>query len=171
MGQVHTGPRSTAGRMFSEQPERMAAAWRRERYSETGRQGTPDNLLDGCIEAFVREIGNTLLGVSGPAWGRSRGVLRLSSARGTRALYEEFGALRRCLLDALHVVDAPAEEQHAVIHAIDEAVDCSIAMCRRLREPTAAAPRVPFGGLMVEVIEPSPRPHVRPEANRAEVTH
>lgn len=171
MGQVHTGPRSTAGRMFSEQPERMAAAWRRERYAETGRQGAPDNLLDGCIEAFVREIGLNLMGASGPAWSRTRGVLKLSTTRGTRALYEEFGAVRRCLLDALHVVDAPASEQHAVIVAVDEAVDCAIAMCRRLREPTAPQPRITFGGLMVEVIEPAPRPHVQPETGRLAATH
>ncbi len=168
MGEVHAAPRSTAGRMFSEQPERIAAAWRRERYTEGGRQGAPDNLLDGCIEAFVRQVGHTLLGQRGPTWSRTGGVLRLSTTRGTRALYEEFGAVRRCLLDALHVLDAPAAEQHAVILAVDEAVDSAIAMCRRLRDPNAAAPRIPFGGLMVEMIEAAPRPQVRSDGARAE---
>ena len=152
--------RGVAARMFIGQPERLAAAWRRERCAEAGRGEVPDNLLDACVESFIREMGLCLSGAPGVAWARTRGVLRLSVARGARRLYEEFGALRRCLLDALTVSDAPVADQQAVIEQIDHAVASSLGHLRVLEDPSAEGPEVPFGGLVVEVIEPRTRPHV-----------
>src|SRR5919106_3484339 len=99
-----------AGTLFIERPERIAAAWRRERYQEAARGSSARNLLDDVVEDFIRQIGHTLAGDAGSAWGRTTGVLRLSVARGTRALCEEFGTLRGCLLTALKVLDASPRE-------------------------------------------------------------
>lgn len=158
MAGAGTVARGTAGRMFSEQPERLAAAWRRERFAETGKRAVPDNLLDGCVEDFVRQIGNSLRGMTGSAWARTRGVLRLSLMRGDRGIYEEFGALRRCLIDAVLVADATPAEQKQISVAIEEAVDSALTQLRRLENPSYPAPEVTFGGLVVEVVEAQLRP-------------
>lgn len=163
MVQAKSAKRGAAAKMFIDQPERLAAAWRRERFSSAGGEHLPESLLDGCVESFVREIGYALGGVAGPAWSRARGVLRLSLSRCPSALYEEFGALRRCLLDALQVVDAEPAQQHQVVACIDEAVSSCLATCRRLENPSLPQPRISFGGLVIELIEPHPRPHAAAE--------
>lgn len=161
--------RGAAGRMMAEQPERLAAAWRRERFTETGKRAVPDNLLDGCVEDFVRQIGQSLRGVNGPAWSRTRGVLRLSLVRGERALFEEFGALRRCLVDALQVVDADTTEHQMIVTSIDQAIDSARASLRRLENPALPAPKIAFGGLVIELIEAQPRPAAVVQASSAPV--
>src|SRR5688500_1372882 len=108
-----------AARLFIEQPERLAAAWRRERWQSSGKKNMPDNLLDGVVEDFVRQIGHSLRGVHDAPGSRTRGVLRLSLLRGDRALSEEFSALRRCLVDALAVVGASSKEHAVVVNAVD----------------------------------------------------
>lgn len=147
--------RMAAARLFANQPERVAAAWRRVRYAQT-KKGQPNlalNLLDSVIEPFVREIGFQLAGKTGNAWTRTTGVLRVSPERGPRGLYEEFAVLRRCLTDALDVVGASAEVRARVSACVDEAVDSSIAHMVQLGSAEAEAPAVPFGGLVVEYFE------------------
>lgn len=147
-----------SGRVFSKRTDRLAAAWRAVR-CVGGTQGEqPNNLLDCVVEPFVREIGLSLQGREGSAWSRSTGVLRLSAARGARGLYEEFAALRRCLLDAVEVLQGSPEDRAVINAAIDDAVDSSVALCEQLLNRDADGPRVPFGGLVVEYFEPSLRP-------------
>ncbi len=139
--------------MFTNQPERLAAAWRRVLYSRAGDDGVPDNLLDGVVEDFIRQTGRALEGASGNAWERTRGVLRISTTRGVRVLIDELGALRRCMLDALKVLGAPPKEASTVSHCIQQAAESAAAYHRRLIDPGAPAPKVLFGGLVVEVVE------------------
>jgi hypothetical protein len=142
-----------AARVFSQQPDRVAAAWRRVRYAE-GRKGeVPHNLLDDVVEPFICEVGRSLAGDPGSAWGRTRAVLRLSPERGVRALYEEFAALRRCLVDALEVLGGTEDDRTTINRAVDEAVDSAVAYFQRLSDASADAPRVAFGGLVVEFFE------------------
>lgn len=147
--------RMAAARLFANQPERVAAAWRRVRYAQSkkGQTHLPMNLLDGLIEPFVREIGFMLAGKAGSAWSRTTGVLRVSPERGPRGLYEEFAVLRKCLTDALDVVGASAEVRARVSASVDEAVDSAIAHLVQLGSDGAEAPAVPFGGIVVEYFE------------------
>ena len=146
-----------AARVFSQQPDRVAAAWRRVRYAEGPKGEVPHNLLDDVVEPFICEVGRSLAGDPSSAWGRTRAVLRLSPERGVRALYEEFAALRRCLVDALEVLGGTDEDRGAINRAVDEAVDSAVASFLRLSDAGAEAPRVPFGGLVVEFFErPNP---------------
>ncbi|HET9451839.1 MAG TPA: hypothetical protein VFO83_13185, partial [Aggregicoccus sp.] len=129
-----------AARVFSQQPDRVAAAWRRVRYAE-GRKGeVPHNLLDDVVEPFICELGRSLAGEASSAWGRTRGVLRLSPERGVRALYDEFAALRRCLVDALEVLGGTDEDRATVNRAVDEAVDSAVAYFQQLSDGRAEAP-------------------------------
>ena len=158
-----------AARVFSQQPDRVAAAWRRVRYAE-GRKGeVPHNLLDDVVEPFICEVGRGLSGAPGSAWARTRGVLRLSPERGVRALYDEFAALRRCLVDALEVLGGTDADRDVINRAVDEAVDSAVAYFQQLSDGRAEAPRVPFGGLVVEFFErPTPsRTRTAPERLRA----
>ena len=148
-----------AGTLFIERPERLAAAWRRDRYQEAARGTSARNLLDNVVEDFIRQIGHTLAGVAGSAWGRTSGVLRLSIARGSRALCDEFGSLRACLLTALKVVDASPRDWEAVVVSVEEALTCALGHWRRLENPALPPPVLPFGGLVVQVIEPRQHPH------------
>jgi hypothetical protein len=116
----------------------------------------PHNLLDDVVEPFICEVGRSLYGDPSSAWGRTRAVLRLSPERGVRALYDEFAALRRCLVDALEVLGGTDEDRTTVNRAVDEAVDSAVAYFQQLSDARAEAPRVPFGGLVVEFFE---RPH------------
>src|SRR5690349_3139233 len=72
----------SVGRVFSSRPDRLAAAWRRVRYSQTKKGTIPENLLDTLVEPFIQEIGRNLCGAQGSAWTRTRGVLRVSAGRG-----------------------------------------------------------------------------------------
>jgi hypothetical protein len=139
-------------RVFSQQPHRIAAAWRRMRHVES-RGTAPTSLLDGLVEPFIHELGLSLAGDETSAWSRTRAVLRLSSTRGARSLHEEFASLRRCLVDAVEVLGGGDEERATVNRAVDEAVDSAVALLERLMEPTAEGPRIPFGGLVVEHFE------------------
>ncbi|MGA9524278.1 MAG: hypothetical protein WBV82_22680 [Myxococcaceae bacterium] len=154
--------------MFTNQPERLAAAWRRVLYSRAGNEGVPDNLLDGVVEDFIRQTGRALEGVTGDAWNRTRGVLRISTTRGVRALIDEFGALRRCMLDALNVLGAPPNEASTVAHCVQQAAESAAAYHRRLIDPGAPAPKVHFGGLVVEVVEPRKPPVLVLQPSRSE---
>jgi hypothetical protein len=98
-------------------------------------------------------VGFALSGRDGSPWTRSRGVLRISPQRGPHALFDEFAALRRCLNDAIDVLGGGQGERLLVNAALDEAVDSAVALCRRMEQPEAPAPKVPFGGLVVEVYE------------------
>jgi hypothetical protein len=139
-------------RVFSQQPHRIAAAWRRMRHVES--KGAPTaSLLDGLVEPFIHELGLSLAGDETSAWSRTRAVLRLSTSRGARGLHEEFASLRRCLVDAVEVLGGGDAERVTVNRAVDEAVDSAVALLERLHAPEAAEPRIPFGGLVVEHFE------------------
>ncbi|NOK23941.1 hypothetical protein HMI50_43955 [Corallococcus carmarthensis] len=143
-----------AARVFSRQPERIAALWRRMRLAAHEGQGVPSaSLLDGLVEPFVRELGLTLEGVESSPWSRTRAVLRLAPERGARALHDEFALLRRCLVDALEVLGGGDAERQRINRALDEAVDSAVALLQRMADPKADGPRVPFGGLVVEYFE------------------
>ena len=144
---------SKAVRLFTRQPDRLAAAWRRVCFG-AGPQNEPSaQLLDAVVEPFVKEVGHALAGAAGSAWSRCRGVLRVSPAQGTKKLFDEFAALRRCLHDALEVTGGQPGEREAIDTAIDEAVDSSMAIYERYLNPKAQGPKIPFGGLVVELFD------------------
>ncbi len=160
--------RKAAGlaRFFRQQPDRIAALWRRTRLASEG-DGSQAFLgqLDGLVEPFIREVGRSLEGEETSPWSRTRAVLRLSPERGARALYDEFAALRRCLVDASEVLGGGDWERERINRAVDEAVDSAVALLQRLKDPRAAGPRVPFGGLVVEYFErPSRARRASPDA-------
>ncbi len=141
-------------RVFEGQPERLAAAWRRVRYSELKKNGTPPrNQLDSVVEPFIREVGRTLEGAEGCAWSRTRAVLRLTTQRGSRVLNDEFAALRRCLLDAVETLGGGDSERAVVNQALDEAVTSAGELVEHLANPFAPKPRVPFAGLVVQCFD------------------
>jgi hypothetical protein len=144
-------------RMFMEQPERIAAAWRRARFAEVSREEPPpSNQLDGVAAPFIRELGRSLGGTEGSPWSRTRAVLRLSPGRGEEALRQEFEALRQCLLDAVAAQGGSEAERLLVERAMDEAEASAVAQLGRLGNPLAPRPRVPFAGLVVQVFERPP---------------
>jgi hypothetical protein len=152
-------------RVFAEQPERLAAAWRRVRFAETRKDGqAPRNQLDSVVEPFIREVGRSMEGKEGSPWSRTRAVLRLAPRHGGRALHEELAALRRCLVDAVEALGGGDEERTVVNRALDEAVDSAAALMERLTNPLALRPRVPFGGLVVQFFERSESARVQPSA-------
>jgi hypothetical protein len=139
-----------------EQPERLAAAWRRVRFAEAKKNGqVPRNQLDSVVAPFIREVGRSMEGKDGSPWSRTRAVLRLAPKRGVRALHEEFATLRQCLLDAIEALGGGEEERTVVNRALDEAVDSAVALMERLANPLAPRPRVPFAGLVVQFFERS----------------
>ena len=146
---------SKAVRLFTCQPDRLAAAWRRVCFSQGDQTEASAQLLDAVVEPLVREIGNTLAGARGSAWARCAGVLRVAPSQGTRRLYDEFAALRRCLHDALDVIGAQPGERAAIDAAVDEAIDSSVAIYESYLDPQAVPPKVPFGGLVVELFDRS----------------
>jgi hypothetical protein len=150
----HARRRAGVARVFVGQPERLAAAWRRMRFAEARKDGSPPrNQLDGVVESFVREVGRSLEGAGGSAWGRTRAVLRLSPRRGTKALHEEFAALRRCMLDAVETLGGGDEERAVISQALDEAVTSTGELLAHLSNPFAPKPQVPFAGLVVQCFE------------------
>ncbi|HLL04323.1 MAG TPA: hypothetical protein VK539_27305 [Myxococcaceae bacterium] len=140
-------------RVFTQQPDRLAAAWRRVRCLGASQVHPPNSLLDGLVESFIRELGHSLAGEETSPWSRTRAVLRLSPERGARGLYDEFAVLRRCLVDAVEVLGGGDPERAVVNRALDEAVDSAVALQQRLADVAAEGPRVPFGGLVVEYFE------------------
>ncbi len=152
-------------RFFRQQPDRIAALWRRMLLSAQEADAPQLSQLDGLVEPFIREVGRSLEGEESSPWSRTRAVLRLSPERGARALYDEFAALRRCLVDAAEVLGGGDWEREQINRAVDEAVDCAVALLQRLRNARADGPRVPFGGLVVEYFErPSQVRRAPPEA-------
>ncbi|HYO51937.1 hypothetical protein [Archangium sp.] len=146
--------RAGVARVFAGQPDRLAAAWRRVRFAEARKDGSPPrNQLDSVVEPFIREVGRSLEGKEGSPWSRTRAVLRLAPRRGVRALHEEFAALRHCLVDAVETLGGGDAERAMVNQALDEAVDSAVALMQRLANPLAARPRVPFAGLVVQLFE------------------
>lgn len=155
-------------RVFTQQPDRLAAAWRRVRCMGGGAQLSPAHgLLDGLVEPFIREVGQSLGGDESSAWSRTRAVLRLSPDRGARGLYDEFALLRRCLVDAVEVLGGGDSERAVVNRAVDEAVDSAVALLQRLTDASAEGPRVPFGGLVVEWFERPSEARVQPSTGTA----
>jgi hypothetical protein len=141
-------------RFYRQQPDRIAALWRRMRLATEAEGAVPPlGQLDGLVEPFIREVGRTLEGEESSPWSRTRAVLRLSPERGARALYDEFAALRRCLVDASEVLGGGDWERERINRAVDEAVDSAVALLQRLKDPRADGPRVAFGGLVVEYFE------------------
>ncbi|EPX55816.1 hypothetical protein D187_008377 [Cystobacter fuscus DSM 2262] len=150
----HARRRAGVARVFVGQPERLAAAWRRMRFAEARKDGSPPcNQLESVVEPFIREVGRTLEGVEGSAWSRTRAVLRLSSRRGSRVLNDEFTALRRCMLDAVETLGGGDAERAVVNQALDEAVSSTEELVEHLANPFAPKPRVPFAGLVVQCFE------------------
>ena len=158
MAQASSSVTASVARVFTQQPDRVAAAWRRVRFAQAKHTAVPSNLLDNVVEPFVRELGSYLAGKPGSPWSRTSGVLRISPERGARGLYEEFAALRRCLQDALEVLGGDGSQRAAVNAALDEAVDSSVALFQLTQDPTGESPRVPFGGLVVEFFENAAAP-------------
>jgi hypothetical protein len=158
-------------RVFTQQPDRLAAAWRRVRCIGGSKLHPPQSLLDGLVEPFIREVGRTLDGESTSPWARTHAVLRLSQERGARGLYEEFALLRRCMVDAVEVLGGGDPERAVVNRAVDEAVDSAVALLQRLVDASAEGPRVPFGGLVVEWFDPPAGTRLQPAsgAERAEL--
>ncbi|HEX8705231.1 MAG TPA: hypothetical protein VF815_40745 [Myxococcaceae bacterium] len=158
-------------RVFTQQPDRLAAAWRRVRCLGASQVHPPNSLLDGLVESFIREVGHSLAGLESSAWSRTRAVLRLSPERGARGLYDEFAVLRRCLVDAVEVLGGGDPERAVVNRALDEAVDSAVALQQRLVDTAAEGPRVPFGGLVVECFERPSEVRTQPSSgqDRAEM--
>ncbi|WP_422723987.1 hypothetical protein [Hyalangium rubrum] len=154
-------------RVFTQQPDRLAAAWRRVRCMGSSQMHPPPSLLDGLVEPFIRELGLSIGGDETSPWSRTRAVLRLSPERGARALYDEFAVLRRCLVDAVEVLGGGDPERAVVNRALDEAVDSAVALLQRMVDASAEGPRVPFGGLVVECFERPTEARARPGAEAA----
>jgi hypothetical protein len=154
-------------RVFTQQPDRLAAAWRRVRCIGAPQAHPPNSLLDGLVESFIREVGHSLAGVETSPWSRTRAVLRLSPERGARGLYDEFAVLRRCLVDAVEVLGGGDPERAVVNRALDEAVDSAVALQQRMVDSAAEGPRVPFGGLVVECFERASEARPQPGAGQA----
>jgi hypothetical protein len=152
---------SRLGRIFQLRADRLAAAWRRLHAADNDGHPSDPRLLDGLIEPFIAALGRSLCQPGQPPWSATSGVLRLSAARGTAALYAEFAALRRCLGDAVSAVGASIAERAQVSRELDEALACAIHLARRLEDPGLPPPLPPFGGVVVEVFE-------RPRAARAD---
>ncbi|WP_224248690.1 hypothetical protein [Hyalangium gracile] len=148
-------------RVFTHQPDRLAAAWRRVRCTGGNQLHPPQSLLDGLVEPFIRELGLSLAGEKSSPWSRTRAVLRLSPDRGARGLYDEFAVLRRCLVDAVEVLGGGDPERAVINRSLDEAVDSAVALLQRLKDTGAEEPRVPFGGLVVEWFERPSEPRVQ----------
>ena len=146
----------SVARVFSQQPDRVAAAWRRLRFAALPDGNLRNNLLDDVVEPFVRQVGASLDGAPGSPWGRTQAVLRISRARGAVALWEELNALQRCLLDACEALGGSDLERKLIIVAVEEAVRSAHAHYRYLFENTEP-PSVPFGGLVVEQYEHLPK--------------
>src|SRR5512140_1116216 len=144
---------SKVGRVFERDPDRVASAWRRLRYAEGPQGVVPDNILDNVIESFVGELGATMSGAPGTAWGRARGVLRLSPERGLKTLLEELSALRRCLLDAADALEGAASERAAICFAVEEATSSATALYAQLMDPLAPHAAAPAGIIVVEYFE------------------
>lgn len=158
------GSKGTAvARVFLLRSNRIASAWRQLRNSRRPHGAGPDNLLDDVIESFIIEVGHALEGELGSPWARTRGVLRLAPARGVRMLHDEFAALRRCMTDALEALESPERDRRIVDGAVDEALDCSVALCIGMTELVAEPPITPFGGLVVEVYEHPSSEQPRPQ--------
>jgi hypothetical protein len=149
---------ANVAKVFEGQPERLATAWRRVRFSEAGKQGPPRNQLDGVVEPFIRELGRSLAEQQGSPWSRTQAVLRLAPGRGLRALREEFSTLRRCLLDAVEALGGSVEELRWVNGAVEEAEESAVALMERMGNRAAPQPRVPFAGVVVQFFD-------RPEAS------
>jgi hypothetical protein len=155
-------------RVFTQQPDRLAAAWRRVRSTGSSQIHPPQSLLDGLVEPFIREVGLSLGGNTMSPWSRTRGVLRLSIERGARGLYDEFAVLRRCLVDAVEVLGGGDPERAVVNRCVDEAVDSAVALLQRMKDASAEEPRVPFGGLVVEWFERPSAPQVQQPGTETE---
>ncbi len=155
-------------RVFTQQPDRLAAAWRRVRCMGSSQLHPPQSLLDGLVEPFIHEVGLSLIGDPTSPWSRTRAVLRLSSERGARGLYDEFAVLRRCLVDAVEVLGGGDPERAVVNRSLDEAVDSAVALLQRMKDASAEEPRVPFGGLVVEWFDQPSEPRVEHPGTEAE---
>jgi hypothetical protein len=150
--EAHRQTGSSVSRVFRQQPDRVAAAWRRLRFSRHADGSMRTNLLDDVVEPFIQEIGAALDGAEGSPWARTRAVLRLSRLRGARALPEELSALRRCLLDACDALGGNDAERRSIQRAVEEATDSALCHYAHLFEG-GAAPVLVFGGLVVEQYE------------------
>lgn len=144
-------------RFLEQQSERMATAWRRIRQTQLGEATPAVHMLDGVVEPFFRELAASLRGADGSAWSRTRGVLRLSPSRGVESLKLEFDALGLCLTGALSTLATPTPARGFLLEQLHEARTSARALLRRLEDPQAPTPRVPFGGLVVEYFESEPR--------------
>lgn len=154
---VQPGKQSgSVARVLAQQPDRVAAAWRRLRHAALPDGQLRNNLLDDVVEPFVKEIGMALEGLPGSPWGRTQAVLRISRARGEGALWEELTALQRCLLDACEALGGSDLERQLIQVAVEEAVGSAHGHYRHLFEG-ADPPVLTFGGLVVEQWEHLPK--------------
>ncbi len=140
-------------RFLDQQAARLAATWRRIRRTQTGEGPPAVQMLDGVVEPFLRQLAASLRGADGSAWARTRGILRLSPARGVEHLNLEFDALGVCLSGTLSTLGAPPPVRSLVLEQLREARASAKVLLKRLRDPAAPGPQVPFGGLVVECFE------------------
>ena len=128
--------KASAARVFQRRPDRLArrpgggCAWR----SRTGRLQRISRWMTWWNRLFGSGI--ALGGAEGSPWARTRGVLRLSPQRGIRSLYDEFATLRRCLGDAIEVLQGTGPERAKVSASIDEALDLRSRATSRWRIPS-----------------------------------
>jgi hypothetical protein len=140
--------------------ENAATVWRRLYYRGDAERIAQLGLLDAVVEPLVFEIGRALES-SGPvpsdAWSRTHGLLRLSSGRGEHALDEEFDLLAGVLDGMADQIHARAEERRTMLRGVEAARELAHAELRHLQG--GPAPRVRFGGVVVEVFEAGPLRH------------
>ncbi|HVE85764.1 MAG TPA: hypothetical protein VND93_23075 [Myxococcales bacterium] len=151
-----SGQMGSVARVFAQQPDRVAAAWRRLRYAALPEGQQRNNLLDDVVEPFIKQVAFALEGMPGAPWARTQAVLRLSRVRGPGALWDELMALQRCLLDACEALGGTDRERLHIHAAVREALESANDHYRELFEG-GDPPRVPFGGLVVEQYEQLPK--------------
>jgi hypothetical protein len=146
---------SRLGRVFRQGADRLAAAWRRVCAAEDEGATVPElRMLDGVVEPFLRELAASLEGANAvKAWSRTRGVLRISQARGVSGLHAEFAALRRCLADTVCTLGASVEDRALISESLDDALGSALCLARRVEDPTLPPPEIAFGGVVVELFE------------------
>lgn len=140
-----------AARLFVMWPHRMAALWRAPRAHLQAPSDGFWSELDGLAESFIEQVGHLLRGAPISPWTRCQGVLRLSPSRRAGFLQREFDSLHWVVKEALGALKAPPSAHRRVEMAFFEAHESAACLLRSLFETPAPRPKVPFGGVVVEV--------------------
>ncbi len=140
-------------RLFSDRPERLLAAWRRVRAARPREEQPVSSLIDGLVEPFLREIGRSLAGARGHPWTRCQAMLRVSGSGAVGRYGEEFSALLQCSTEAIRVLGGQKYHVQQVSGWIRDAAESATCIALRTLGQAAPPPRVPFGGLVVQVFD------------------